>query len=236
MTNNLFFDIETVPNFSKDEYVEIKNAMDSGTLTRGDNFYKFKYGALNPYEAKVILITYQINDEEPHYLKEWESSEKEILQKFFEVLDKRQKIGEKLTLIGFNIVSFDLPFLLVRMLENKIDTSWKTGFDTKWLFNRVFRFAYPHDLKHIHLPLNDFSGEGLVHDVIAKAYGFPTKDESGMENTERYFNNPEEIMNYVKKEFIYPQLYNKIKSEGLASKEKIKSLVVEFLENKNKKS
>ncbi len=227
MSNDLFFDIETVPNFTKERYFELKKLINSGKITSGDDYYKFRYGALNPYESKIALITYQINDEKPQYLKEWESSEKDILQRFFRVLDERQKL-KKLSVIGFNITSFDMPFLFVRMLENKIDTSWKTGFDPKWLFNRLIRFTFAHDLKEIHLPLNDFSGEGLTHDAVAKAYGFPTKDESGQANTERYFTNPEEIMNYVKKEFIYPQLYKKIISEGLISKERLKDIVNEF--------
>jgi len=63
---NLFLDIETAPQFTKEEYFKTKEEIDSGKLNRHsenrDLFWKFDRGGLTPFDGKVILITYKINN------------------------------------------------------------------------------------------------------------------------------------------------------------------------------
>jgi len=117
----LFLDIETY--VSKDE-------PDSG---------------LNPYfrDSKVIVITYNYyeqftinfsNIKRPIILKEWEyerDGEKIILNSFYNFLkskiekdryfDKNGKDRCGLTIVGFNHLKFDLPYLFGRLLNHSID-------------------------------------------------------------------------------------------------------------------
>jgi len=224
---NIFLDIETVPEFAdRNEYLKVKQ---SSNGQKDDLYYKFHYGSLNPHEGKVVLITYQVDDGQPQYLKQWLSNEQTILKKFFDIVgQKKTNQGEKTTLIGLNIAHFDLPFLFVRMLKNQIVTSFKTGHDPVWLYNTLMKFPYFIDLLQIHLPLNDFNPVGVTHDAIAKSYGFPMKGERGNTNIDRYYTAPEEIMKYVETEFIYPQLFSKISKDGLISKARFQEIVKEL--------
>ncbi len=70
--------------------------------------------------TKVISIQYRDYEGNFKMLKEWESSEKDILQKFFTDL-KRMKRENFLILIGHNILRFDIPTLVRRMVANGID-------------------------------------------------------------------------------------------------------------------
>jgi len=86
---NLFLDIETAPDFDSDTYFQTKNEIDSGKLTKNsenkDLYWKIERGGLNPFQGKVILITYQINNGHIFRLKEWEFVEREILKKFYQL-------------------------------------------------------------------------------------------------------------------------------------------------------
>jgi hypothetical protein len=72
---NLFLDIETAPQFTKEEYFKTKEEIDSGKLNRHsenrDLFWRFDREGLTPFDGKVILITYKINNGHVFRLKEW---------------------------------------------------------------------------------------------------------------------------------------------------------------------
>ena len=83
--------------------------------------------SLNPYldGAKVIVIAYNYyNSFKPPskqevkqavFLLEWESSEKDILTRFYNFLRETKSRDQYLKIIGFNITKFDLPYLFGRM-------------------------------------------------------------------------------------------------------------------------
>ncbi len=218
---DLFLDIETAPLFTKEEYFQTKELIDSGKLDRNsenkDLFWRFDRGGLSPFEGKVILITYKINNGHVFRLKEWEMGEKEMLKKFYElVVDlQRGKGTDRLKIIGHNILRFDLFFIYNRMKYHKIE-------EEKWLHQWIINKPEVIDFLQIHLPLNDFKTKGLRHDVLAYAYGFPVKSTLGSGEIPHYFQgNYSKIIEYSEREFIYPELYQKIISEGTITKERL---------------
>lgn len=70
--------------------------------------------------TKVIAIQYRDFDGNTRLLKEWESSEKDILERFLSDLKMMRK-GDFLILVGHNILRFDVPTLVRRMVANGID-------------------------------------------------------------------------------------------------------------------
>src|SRR3989304_149453 len=122
---DLFFDIETVPNFgSSEEYISTKKMIESNQLTKNseqkDLFWKYHRGALNPFDGKVILLTYKIDEGHTFFLKEWELGEERLLQEFLNVvknLEYGSTTEEHLKIIGQNIRGFDLIFIFERMKQ-----------------------------------------------------------------------------------------------------------------------
>ena len=234
---NIFFDIETVPAYdSREEYLEVQKGMESGEITKNSpdseikqKFWKRARGALNPLEGKVILISCQINDYSTRQLKEWESSEQQILEELYDLISVLKGSKEDpLNLIGFNITNFDLPFVFVRSRELQIKSGLH-GHDPLWLYKRLHTPTIQ-DILQIHLPLNNWTRYGLNHNAIAMAYGLPEKEVRGDVNTEYYYNQEyDKIIEYSDKEFIYPQLYKKMK-EGLVSKGKLQECIKFFQE------
>jgi hypothetical protein len=218
---DLFLDIETAPLLTKEEYFQTKEKIDSGELDRNsenkDLYWRFDRGGLTPFEGKVILITYKINNGHVFRLKEWETGEKEMLKKFYDlVVDLQRGTGiDRLKIIGHNILRFDLFFIYNRMKHHKIE-------DEKWLHQWIINKPEVIDFLQTHLPLNDFKTKGLRHDVLAHAYGFPVKSTLGSGEIPHYFQEDyTKIIEYSEREFIYPELYQKIISEGTVTREKL---------------
>lgn len=220
----LFLDIETVPDMSNDEYFKAKQDVESGTLNRNtdsERFWKYERGGLTPFAGKVILITYKINNGYMHRLTEWESNEYEILKKFYLLIKDLQKGYDKdrLKIVGHNILGFDLFFLYRRMVHHKLD-------EEKWIYQNLINGPEIIDFLPIHMPLNNYNTKGLKHDVLAFAYEFPTKETSGGDEILHYYNKEyHKIIEYSQREFIYPELYQKIKSTGLVSQQRLKESI-----------
>ncbi|MDE2589232.1 MAG: hypothetical protein KGL95_06160 [Patescibacteria group bacterium] len=229
---DIFFDVETVPIYqSKEEYFEIQKGMESGNITKDspdyeikNKYWKRERGALNPIEGKIIMITYQINDNKARQLLEWTSSEEKILEEFYNAVSMLKSSKEDpLNLIGFNITNFDLPFVFVRCSELKIKNGFH-GHDPVWLYKKLHSPAIQ-DILQIHLPLNDWSINGLNHNAVAMAYDLPVKNVRGHVNTDYYYNSQyDKILGYAENEFIYPVLYKKMK-QALVSKERLQECV-----------
>jgi len=227
---NLFLDIETAPDFNAEEYFKTKNAIDSGQLNKNSEnkelFWKFERGGLTPFSGKVILITFKTNNGYVFRLKEWELGEHEILKKFYNhVVELQRGSGEdRLRIIGHNILGFDLFFLYNRMRHYHIE-------EEKWLYQWIINKPEVIDFLQLHLPLNDFQTKGLKHDVLAQAYGFPEKETLGSGETLHYFQKDyQKIIEYSEKEFIYPQLYEKIMSGGLISRQRLLDAIKNYQE------
>lgn len=216
----LFLDIETVPDLDGDEYRRLVRMVDSGELSPEGSpreYWQFKKAALSPLDGRVMLITYQVEGAHVHRLKEWEDGEREILQRLFGVVESLQSgRGDGLRIVGHNIMRFDLYFLHERMRRHKIA-------DEGRLYRVVLRRPLVVDFLQMHLPLNAMNGKGLKHDVLAHAYGLPTKSTQGSEETEHYFAGEYgRILEYSEREFIYPQLYRMIREGGLVDAETLR--------------
>lgn len=234
---NIFVDIETVPAYdSGEEFFKVKNAIDSGIVHRDHDdpqirkiFWKKEMGALNPVEGKIIMITYQVNDGRPWRLAEWKSSEEKILKGFYDVisLNKGNK-EDPLNIIGFNITNFDLPFLFYRSQKLKISNGF-SGHEPLWLY-KYFHKPTVQDILQIHLPLNNWTRYGLNHNAVAQAYNLPTKTERGIVNSDYYYGEEyDKILRYTEDEFIYPELYKKMKRK-MVSSEKLQESVEYWIE------
>ncbi len=225
---DLFVDIETAPSFTSEEYFELKRQVDSGVLSRDSEnrklYWKFERGGLTPFDGKVILITYRVNNAHTFRLKEWESGEKEILRKFYNtVVDlQRGSAEDRLKIIGHNILGFDLFFLYSRMRHHQIA-------EEEQLYQRIINRPEVVDLLQLHLSLNDYQIKGLKHDVLAHAYGFPVKSTLGSGEIPHYFAGEyDRILEYSEREFIYPELFGKIRSGGLVSREALQGSIEHY--------
>jgi predicted PolB exonuclease-like 3'-5' exonuclease len=70
---------------------------------------------------KVITIAYAVNQYKPVVLKEWEASEKEIIQQFL----KKLKSFDRPVLVGHNIFRFDIPVLVSRAHHHGMGSVWE---------------------------------------------------------------------------------------------------------------
>ena len=218
----LFLDIESAPNMEKEEFFAAKREIESGSLTRQSDparYWKYSVGALNPYEGKVIFIAYRISSVgHIRRLKEWEDGEEAILKKLYDTI--RTVKNGRLEFVGHNICGFDLPFLYGRMMHHKID-------DPEKLYYNMQKTAAM-DFLQMHLPLNDFHIKGLRHDALARAYGLPIKETTGDVEYLHYFRDEfEKIVEYSEREFVYAELYEKIKKDGMVSKEALMRAIQE---------
>jgi hypothetical protein len=218
---DLFFDIETVPNFvSSEEYFGTKKMIEDNQLTKNSEqkelFWKYHLGALNPFDGKVILLTYKIDDAHTFFLKEWELGEERLLQEFLGViknLERGSTTKEHLKIIGQNIRGFDLIFIFERLKQYYPENE-------RWLYYHLIKKPEILDFIQMHVPLNNFKIKGLNHDVLSHAYDFQTTTTHPSELALQYYMKEfDKILAYASSRFIYPELYKKIQKDGLISKE-----------------
>lgn len=222
---SLFVDIETAPRMTAPEYLEARARIDAGELRKDSPdrglYWAVERGALSPFEGKVIVITYKVNDGHVFRLTEWDSGEAGMLRRFYNLVGDLQRgaQSDRLRIIGHNILRFDLFFLYARMAAHRID-------DEKWLHRRLLDGPDIVDFLQMHLALNGLSMKGLRHDVLARAYGLDVKGASGADVVRDYFNEEyERILAYSEAEFVYPELYGRITERGLVSSEELAAAV-----------
>lgn len=218
---DLFLDIETIPDMEVAEYTEAHRRIEAGDLDPespdSELYWKCVRGSLKHTHGRIMLITYQIDGAPTRRLCEWESDEKTILRRLYMVLQDLQKNrgDDPLRIIGHNILGFDIFFLYNRMRMLEID-------EETWLYYWVINGPSMVDILQVHLPLNNMSPKGLKHDVLAHAYGLPTKDASGGDGAAHYFRGEyDKIIQYSTNEFVYPRLFQRMVSDGLVSPERL---------------
>ncbi len=240
---NLYIDIETVPRYDSDEeFLRVKEGIEKYEITGKHSdksiekeYWKFQQGSLSPIDGKVIMIAYQIDYGDTVRLLEWESSEKDILEEMYRVLfEHRANRDRPLNVIGFNIASFDLPFLYERSVRNKIQNNFDSH-DEFWLYRQFHDFTI-HDIMLMHLHLNDWSRRGLNHNAVAMAYDLPTKSERGSDLFPHYYTKQyDKIMQYTAEEFVYPEMYAKMQQQ-LVDRYKLKKCIQQVREQNYKTS
>lgn len=103
------------------------------------------------FNEKIITIAFKTETSDVTVLKEWESSERTIIERFLNVI----KNSDRPNLIGHNILRFDIPVLISRSIENHLGTLEE--------LMTLFLESYPIDTIQCLLPANKlyFSGLGL---------------------------------------------------------------------------
>lgn len=214
---DLFLDIETVPDYTSEQYMELRRRHERGALSKKDGsvYWKYATGALSPFDGRVALITYKAGGSEPVRLKEWESGERKALSDFYGVVSSLQKHGGRIRIVGHNVLSFDIPFLYQRMLACSVA-------EQKWLYLYMIKKPAVADLLQMHLPVNGYLSKGLKHDVLAGAYGLPPKAASGADEVLHYFEGRHDlVLEYSQREFVYPEMFARMESGGLATAAKL---------------
>ncbi len=179
MTPILVFDVETVPDVAgirklhdlpadlpDAEVAEV--AFQKRRVQTGNDF-------LPPHLQRVVVISGVARDDEgvrTFSISEPERNEKEVIQRFFESIDKRIP-----QLVSWNGRGFDLPVLAARGLIHGVTapTFWETGDG-----NKDFRYSnYLSRFHDRHLDLMDvlalYGGRGSPLDDVARLAGFPGK-------------------------------------------------------------
>ncbi len=177
--NTLVFDIETVPDTALGRRLHgLQGLTDEQvaevmfTKRRQETGSEF----LSHEQHRIIAISVALRSRDS--LKVWslgdeQSTEKELLERFFEGLDKFTP-----DLVSWNGAGFDLPVMHYRCLLHGITASryWDTGDnDSSFRFsNYLSRFHWRHmDLMDI---LSGFQGRGRASlDAVATLLGFPGK-------------------------------------------------------------
>jgi predicted PolB exonuclease-like 3'-5' exonuclease len=155
-----YLDIETCPS---------NEALEANSLDEGPK----------PSD-KVILIYYKEvhRGTEEVLFREWVEGEEAILKRFYALLTKKLSLEKTVTLTGWNIAKFDIPFLTYRLFLHNVDS----------LENIIesFRRAYWRDLRLCLLPFNKFKFKGLSEKEVAKRFGIEPPKYSNKEVKEFY--------------------------------------------------
>jgi predicted PolB exonuclease-like 3'-5' exonuclease len=179
--NVLAFDIETIPDVEGGRKIyQIEDLNDADVATAMFNKRREKTGNefIATHLQKVVAISAVYRNSHQDKFSVWtlgeeDSSEKEIVQNFFDGIDKQTP-----TLVTWNGSGFDLPVLHYRGLINGVQAPryWENGEDDsdfKWN-NYLSRFHSRHtDLMDVIAGYNNRAFAPL--DEIALLLGFPGK-------------------------------------------------------------
>lgn len=158
--------------------------------------------------TKIISIQYRDFDGNYKMLKEWESSEADILQKFFTDL-KMMKREDFLMLVGHNVLRFDIPMIIRRMVANGIESVD----DLEDFFHNVFVV----DTMQCMLPFNSMRFKGLNTEEISRRLGITVPHHRNTE-IESFYRNREfrKIEQHALADIDFVQdLYWKLKKEDM---------------------
>ncbi len=176
-----------------------------------------KKSGLSPFfsESKIISIAFNYYNQfiltdkniiPPTILKEWESSEEEIIKKFYNFIKNKVQSDPHIKLVGFNLIKFDLPYLLFRIVHYKID-------EPKNIYEILFTRPHHIDLAQIGMTTSQRMKirkefYNVNQKEINKFFGLPVKEGSGVMLSSYYRNGEyDKITNYIKQEFQFEKLY-----------------------------
>lgn len=167
-----------------------------------EHYFDIETTGLEPEHDKIITIQIQKlvgRTGEPigeiDILKEWESSEKELIEKVMPFMTCQNPF--EFIMVGKNLL-FDFMFLSKRAEKYGLK-----GFDLRFIYSRVFT-----DLKHILVMINEGSFRG--YDKLLKKPKM-TNEQIGQFYEQK---NYEEIVKYIKEEAkIFADAYQKLRKE-----------------------
>lgn len=103
--NYLYLDIETCP-IDQELY---------GSLPDDESRLKL----LNPIDSKVVAVGLKFSDSKDTIILQ-EDDEKKLLKEMWRTIEKLRGNGTALRIVGFNILDFDMPFIIARCFINKV--------------------------------------------------------------------------------------------------------------------
>ncbi len=155
---------------------------------------------------KIVLISLQngINGKHEKFLS-WQSNEKAILEELIKRICAFPSSGNlKPQIIGYNTLSFDIPFIICRCIFHKI-------LYYSELYKTFYRDCWHIDLLQIFTSRNNFYNQKWNN--ILKAYGFPATKGSGRDVPNWFLNQEyDKILTYVDSEFKHmPAIFGRLK-------------------------
>lgn len=137
------------------------------------------------FNDKIISIAYKTEASDITILKEWEIGENEVVRRFIEKI----KHTSWPSLIGHNILRFDIPVLIYRSFEN--------DFGSLHELSTLFMDSFPIDTIQCLLPSNNLYFKGLGLKDCARYMGIETKGCPSSEIAEHYDQrNYDEIISH----------------------------------------
>lgn len=179
MANRLVFDIETIPDVSLGRKLLDAQQLSDEDVAKAMSFKRLQeseseFLPLYQHRVAAISVVLRTRDE----LKVWslgspDSDEAELLQRFFDGLDRYRP-----DLVSWNGGGFDLPVLHYRALRHAVQAPvyWEVGeTDREFRYNNYLnRFHWRHlDLMDVLAGFQGRARAGL--DEIAMMLGFPGK-------------------------------------------------------------
>lgn len=170
----IIFDIETGPLdevlAKPEEWFEADKRLKDQAKIKESFEEKVESATLSPITSKVLAVGYHFVNRSKLSIREPESH---LIKEFFELASDQIKSGG--TLIGYNILEFDLPFLMFRAIVNKITIPLSLG---KWYRGRFQAYDAFIDLQVMAL-FGKYSHVGFKLDRVARALGLPGKNGDG---------------------------------------------------------
>lgn len=96
-------------------------------------FFDIETTGLDPFQSKIITVQVRRNGKTIIF-KEWELGELEVIESFFNFVGRIRRKEEMF--IGYNILKFDVPFLIQRLHDLKIfdEQKWKILYhELRWV-------------------------------------------------------------------------------------------------------
>lgn len=175
--------------------------------------------ALNPATGYVICIQYMDTKKGEVAIEHGE--EKSLLTLFWQEFTTARLTGDKL--VGLNILSFDLPFLVVRSWVNDIDVPM--GVIERWKHRINFSDVFC-DLRVEFLLGRSWSDCKSDFSTLAKIFGTPGKPEgmTGADFAEMWVSDPEKAKEYAIQDVTQPIVWmQKMQMLGTAPRKPAKA-------------
>lgn len=186
--NYLYLDIETCP-VDREKYVSLP-----------DDESKIKL--LNPIDSKIVAIGLKLSKEDKTIILQ-DDDEKKMLEAMWEVIKEFRGNGTGFRIVGFNILDFDMPFIIARCFINKVGVLPISGNDILDLRDLVsfFRFGKTRGrLKDFGVAMGITLDENEGSDISRLC--FQEDKEDGKQQIEKYLRKDIELTESMHKQIM----------------------------------
>ena len=173
----------------------------------GPDIETYGEDSLNPFKSKIITIQLRINGKN-YIWKEWEMGERDMLINFLNFWSglPRSKKKNGFTFVGYNLLKFDIPFILIR---SRILGLEKYGWSWERLWEELVHG--PH-----YVDLYQFLGDNFKKFAKWKECLLGEYSRYSNKDIKKFYKNKEfnKIEEYVDDELLsFEKIYEAIKNE-----------------------